>query len=56
MLAAIAEIRGFTNGITFKEFQDDRNTIRAVLYNLAIIGEAVGGISPEIEASHSEIP
>jgi uncharacterized protein with HEPN domain len=26
------------------------------LYNLAIIGEAVRGIPPEVEASHPEIP
>jgi uncharacterized protein with HEPN domain len=56
VLAAIAEIREFTNEITFDEFQDDRKTIRAVLYNLAIIGEAVRGIPPELEASHPEIP
>ncbi len=56
VLAAISEIREFTNDITFDEFQGDRKTIRAVLYNLAIIGEAVRGIPPELEASHPEIP
>jgi uncharacterized protein with HEPN domain len=56
VLAAIAEIREFTNEITFEEFQNDRKTIRAVLYNLAIIGEAVRSIPPDVEASHSEIP
>ncbi|NJL46763.1 MAG: DUF86 domain-containing protein [Leptolyngbyaceae cyanobacterium SM2_5_2] len=56
VLATIAEIREFTNDITFDEFQGDRKTIRAVLYNLAIIGEAVRGIPLELEASHPEIP
>jgi uncharacterized protein with HEPN domain len=56
VLAAIAEIQEFTNEITFDEFQGDRKTIRAVLYNLAIIGEAVRGIPPELEASYPEIP
>ena len=56
MLDAIAEIREFTDEITFEEFQTDRKTIRAVLYDLAIIGEAVRRIPPEIEASHPEIP
>lgn len=56
MLAAIAEIQEFTNKITFEEFQGDRKTIRAVLYNLAIIGEAVRNIPPEMEALHPEIP
>ncbi|MCL6435635.1 MAG: DUF86 domain-containing protein [Leptolyngbyaceae cyanobacterium HOT.MB2.61] len=56
MLAAIEEIREFIKDITFDEFQGDRKTVRAVLYNLAIIGEAVRGIPPELEASHPEIP
>ncbi|MDX2211949.1 MAG: DUF86 domain-containing protein [Oculatellaceae cyanobacterium bins.114] len=56
VLAAIAEIREFTNEITFEEFQSDRKTIRAVLYNFAIIGEAVRGIPPDVEALHPEIP
>ncbi|BAU43413.1 DUF86 domain-containing protein [Leptolyngbya sp. O-77] len=56
VLAAIAEIREFTDNITFDEFQGDRKTIRAVLYNLAIIGEAIRGIPPELEALHPEIP
>lgn len=56
VLASIAEIREFTNEITFDEFQDDRKTIRAVLYNLAIIGESVRGIPSELEVLHPEIP
>ncbi len=56
VLAAIAEIREFTSEITFEEFQDDRKTITAVLYSLAIIGEAVRSIPPELEDSHPEIP
>ena len=56
VLAAITEIREFTGEITFDEIQGDRKTIRAVLYNLAIIGEAVRGIPPELESEHPEIP
>ncbi len=56
VLAAIAEIREFTNETTFEEFQSDLKTIRAVLYNLAIIGEAVRSIPPDVEVSHPEIP
>ena len=56
VLVAIAEIQEFTAGKTFEEFQGDRKTIRAVLYNLAVIGEAVRSIPPEIEALHPEIP
>lgn len=56
VLVSIAEIREFTNEITFEEFQDDRKTIRAVLYNIAIIGEAVHNIPYEVEELHPEIP
>ena len=48
VLDAIAEIREFTSEITFDQFQDDRKTIRAVLYNLAIISEAVRVIPSEL--------
>ena len=56
VLDAIVEIREFTNEITFEQFQNDRKTTRAVLYSLAIIGEAVRTIPPGLEAAHPEIP
>jgi uncharacterized protein with HEPN domain len=56
VIAAIDEIQEFTDGMTFEEFQYNRKTIRAVLYNLTIIGEAIHGIPAEIEANHPEIP
>lgn len=52
MLEAIAEIQEFINDMTFEEFQSDRKTMRAVLYNLAIIGEAVVSIPTDVEAAH----
>ncbi|WP_084669191.1 HepT-like ribonuclease domain-containing protein [Spirulina major] len=42
-------MREFTNERTFDDFQDDRKTIRAVLYNLAVMGEAVRDLPPELE-------
>lgn len=56
ILAASTEIYEFTAELTFEEFQADRKTVRAVLYNLAIIGEAVRSIPPEIEDLQPEIP
>lgn len=56
VLAAIAEIQEFTSNLTFSEFQADQKTIRAVLYNLAIIGKSVRSIPSEVEALHPEIP
>lgn len=42
--------------MTFTDFQNDRKTIKAVLYNLAIIGEAAGSLLPEVEILYPEIP
>jgi uncharacterized protein with HEPN domain len=56
VLALITEIQEFTSGVTFEEFQNDRKTVSAVLYDLAIIGEAVRNIPPELEAANPEIP
>jgi len=56
ILTAIAEIKEFTDEITLEEFQADRKTISAVLYNLATIGEAVRSIPSEVKAAHPEIP
>jgi uncharacterized protein with HEPN domain len=56
VLAVISEIQEFTNDLTFEEFQSDRKTVRAVLYDLAIIGEAVRNIPPEVEDLQPEIP
>jgi uncharacterized protein with HEPN domain len=56
MLEAIVEIESFTEGITFEEFQQDQITVKAVLYNMAIIGEAANSLMPDIEAIYPEIP
>jgi uncharacterized protein with HEPN domain len=45
----------FTSGMSFAEFQVDLRTVRAVLYSLAIIGEAAGSLLPEVEALYPEI-
>jgi uncharacterized protein with HEPN domain len=50
------EIEGFTKGMSFEDFQTDLKTVKAVLYNLAIIGEAAGGLLPEVEVNYPEIP
>jgi len=56
VLTAIVEIQEFAGEMTFDQFAGDRKTIRAVLYNLAIIGEAFRDMPLELEASHPEIP
>ena len=56
ILAAIAEIEQFTAGMSFQAFQADPKTVRAVLYDMAIIGEAIRAVPSEVEALHPEIP
>ena len=56
VIEAIAEIQEFTSGMTFEQFQTDRKTVGAVLYSLAIIGEAVRSIPPELESAHPDTP
>ena len=56
ILATIAEIEHFTDGMTFEAFQADPKTVRAVLYDMAIVGEAIRAVPSEIEALHPEIP
>ena len=54
---SIQEINGFLSGlISFKDFQNDLKTKKAVERNLEIIGEALNRIlksSPEIKISNS---
>jgi uncharacterized protein with HEPN domain len=56
ILEAIVEIERFTEGITFEEFQQAQITVKAVLYNMAIIGEAANSLMPDIEEIYPEIP
>jgi uncharacterized protein with HEPN domain len=56
ILEMSAEIHIFTAGMSFAEFEQDAKTVKAVLYNLAIIGEAVNQLLPEVEFLYPEIP
>ena len=56
ILEMSAEIKTFTTGMSFAEFEGDPKTVKAVLYNLAVIGEVAGMLLPEIESLYPEIP
>lgn len=56
ILDAIAEIQNFTEGMTFEDFQAEPKTVKAVLYNMAIIGESARNLPLEVEARYPEIP
>ena len=56
ILEMIAEIESFTAEMSFTDFHQDPKTVKAVLYNLAIIGEAAGQLLPDVESLYPEIP
>ena len=56
MIAAIAETRAFTAGMSFAAFRNDPRTLKAVLWNISIVGEAARHAPPEVIAAHPEIP
>ncbi len=41
--------------MSFADFEQDTKTVKAVLYNLAIIGEAAGQLLPEVESNTSRL-
>ncbi|MFA5771653.1 MAG: DUF86 domain-containing protein [Thermoplasmata archaeon] len=55
MLDAIERIEAYTHGLSFEEFNNDRKTRDAVVYNLGIIGEAAKSVPEEIKNRHKEI-
>jgi uncharacterized protein with HEPN domain len=55
MIEAIDEIAQFVHGHTFESFAVDRKTIKAVLANFSIIGEAARHIPDRIKSAHPGI-
>ena len=47
MREACERIAGFINGMDFAAFQVDQRTVRAVLYDLVVLGEAAKGVSSD---------
>jgi uncharacterized protein with HEPN domain len=56
MAEAMNLIFGYTKGLTYKGFVDDRKTCDAVVRNFEIIGEAAKNISSDFMANHGDIP
>lgn len=56
ILEMMAEIKFFTLDLTYKEFCLDNRTVRAVLYDLAIIGEIAASLLPDVETQYPQIP
>jgi uncharacterized protein with HEPN domain len=56
VLEAIAECRAFVAGMSYEAFCGDAKTLKAVVWNISTIGEAVRHVPASIAAAHPEIP
>ena len=55
ILKYIGEIKLFIEGYSHEEFNNDRKTINACVFNLSQIGELVGKVSNELQEEYSNI-
>jgi uncharacterized protein with HEPN domain len=56
ILSAIDSIQQRTTGMDFETFSENETIVKAVLYDLIIIGEAAINIPIEVQIRASEIP
>lgn len=56
MLLAAKELRHFTKGTSFEQFNSDKLLQHATARLIEIIGEAARNVSAEFKAAHPEIP
>jgi len=56
MRDACERIAGFLEGMDLDSFRADQRTIRAVLYDLVVLGEAAKGVGPETRARFPQVP
>ncbi len=55
ILDAIAENLSYTDGISYEQFGDDQKTLKAIVWNLTIIGEAARHIPSDVEDRKSVV-
>ncbi len=56
ILQAIKEILELTEGMTAAQFSQDTRTVKAVLYNFAVIGEAACHVPVEVREAWPAVP
>jgi len=56
ILAAITEIQSFIAGLSKTEFLNDAKTLKAIVADLTIIGEAARHVDNSVIQAHPEIP
>jgi len=56
ILEALQDSLEITRGLDYETFRQDKRTLKAVLYNLAVIGEAARKMPEEVAARYPTIP
>jgi uncharacterized protein with HEPN domain len=56
ILDSINAIESFLNGMSYKEFSNDRKTYSAILREFIVIGEAISKITDILESKHPDYP
>jgi uncharacterized protein with HEPN domain len=56
IIEAYANLQSFIEGMTFENFAGDIKTVRAVAYEVGVIGEATARLPLPVREAHSEIP
>ncbi len=56
IIESIDEILQRTENMIFEDFRENRTIVKAVLYDLGIIGEAAKNIPYEIQSRYPQIP
>lgn len=56
ILEAVQDSLEITRGMDYEAFHQDKKTMKAVLYNLAVIGEAARKVPEEVTARYPAIP
>lgn len=56
ILESSANIQSYIEGASLETFVDDKKTVRAVAYEMVVIGEAVRQISPTVRQRFPQIP
>lgn len=56
MLAAIDESRHFAAGMSYGEFCADAKTLKAIVWNIATLGEAAGQVPEAVRQAYPDVP
>lgn len=56
ILEAVQDSFEITRALVYETFSQDKRTLKAVLYNLAVIGEAARKVPEEVAARYPAIP